>query len=410
MTETATQVLMARQPIFDTGVNVVAYELLYRSPDGRGPGGLVDGDRATSEVLISRYTSLHWSGGSSVVPAFVNLPQDMLEAESLPAVPPAELVIEVLEDASPTPALITALERYRETGYRIALDDFAHAGHLEPLIALADVVKLDVQALGERGLAEQVRLLAPHNVTLLAEKVETREEFEHCRTLGCTLFQGYFLRRPELLTGRVPESNRIVLLQLLAAFADPDVSTRQLIELIERDPPLTYRLLRVLNSCALGVRHPVSSLKEALVLLGRREVHKWVALLVLGARDGTPTELVRQALTVSRMSELLAGRSGRADPDRAFFAGLLRHMDALLDIPRETLLAEIDIGTEIREALEGGHNDVGDVLGKVCLFVDGRWTELPRGDDPAMLQGCYADSLDWTNETMQSMFSVASDP
>lgn len=408
MTEATTRVLMARQPIFDTGVNVVAYELLYRSPDGRGPGGLVDGDRASSEVLISRYTSLHWSGGSRVVPVFVNLPQDMIEAEALPAVPPADLVIEVLEDASPTPALITALERYRESGYRIALDDFAHAGHLEPLIALADVVKLDVQALGEHGLAEQIRLLAAHDVTLLAEKVETRAELDHCRELGCTLFQGFFLRRPELLTGRRPESNRIVLVELLAAFADPSFPTRRLVELIERDPPLAYRLLRVLNSCALGVRHPVSSLKEALVLLGRREVHKWVALLVLGARDGAPTELLRQALTISRMSELVAGRSGRADPDRAFFAGLLRHMDALLDIPRETLFAEIDIGTDIRKALEGGHNDVGSVLSRVCLFVDGRWTELPGVDDPTMLQDCYADSLDWTNEAMQGMFSALS--
>lgn len=398
----STKILMARQPIFNLDLKVVAYELLYRSEDGINPLPLISGDQASSRVILHSYTSICEAGSLRILPAFVNFTQQMLEADSLPPVPPQEMVIEILEDSVASPELIQAARRHAEAGYRIALDDFIYDASFDPLLDIADIVKVDIRALDESQLKEQVALLQPFKVTLLAEKVETHEEYALCRELGFNLFQGYFFSKPELLKGQSPQGNKLILMQLLSTLNEPEVRVETLKQLIERDPALTFKLLRLVNSSAFGLRREVSSLQEALVYLGINQLKKWISLIALADNYGKPSELTRQILLLARMSELVATPAADVDAEQAFMAGLLMHLDALLSISRDDILSQVDVSDNIKRALRGENGPLGTLLHQVQQFTQGKWESEDRML-MEMMQACYLSSLEWTHESMQLM-------
>ena len=396
------KILMARQPIFNLDLKVVAYELLYRSEDGINPLPLISGDQASSRVILHSYTSVCEAGSLRILPAFVNFTQQMLEADSLPPVPPQEMVIEILEDSIVTPELIQATKRHAEAGYRIALDDFIYDKSFDPLLEIADIVKVDIRAINGSRLEEQVALLKPFKVKLLAEKVETHEEYARCRELGFSLFQGFFFSKPELLKGQSPQGNKLILMQLLSALNDPEVEIETLKQLIERDPALTFKLLRLVNSSAFGLRREVSSLQEALIYLGMAQLKKWVSLIALADNYGKPSELTRQILMLARMSELVAAQSDQVDAEQAFMAGLLLHLDALLSLSLDDILAQVDVCDKIKAALRGTPSPLGTLLHQVQQFMQGQWETEDRSLMQAM-QASYLSSLEWTRESMQLM-------
>jgi Predicted signal transduction protein containing EAL and modified HD-GYP domains len=398
-----TKILMARQPIFNLDLKVVAYELLYRSEEGINPLPLISGDQASSRVIMHSYTSICEAGCLQVLPAFVNFTQTMLEADTLPPIPPQELVIEILEDSVVTPRLIQAARRLTAAGYRLALDDFIYTPDFDPLLEIADIVKVDIRVLDNSQLREQVALLQPFRVCLLAEKVETREEYAFCRELGFSLFQGYFFSKPELLKGHSPQGNKLILMQLLNALNDPATPFATLKQLIERDPALSYKLLRLVNSSAFGLRRELSSLQEALIYLGINQVKKWVSLIALAGNYGKPTELTRQILLLARMAELVAETVADVDPEQAFMAGLLVHLDALLSISRDDILDQINASDAIRGALRGDDSPLGWLLSQVERFIQGEWEGSHDPAWMAALQASYLDSLEWTLESMQLM-------
>ncbi len=397
----SSQVLMARQPIFDAQLRVVAYELLYRSDDQLEMANILNGHQATSSVLVNAYTSIIEQQERRRLPAFVNLPREMFETDALPAMSQKHLVIEVLEDVEVDETLIESVRFYKANGYRIALDDFIYDPKYDPLLALADIVKVDIMALGMPQVRETVARLKRFPLTLLAEKIETHDELHECIALGFKLFQGYFLRRPEIVEGRRLDSNQMILLQLLAELNQPEPATDTLVQLIEQDPGLTFRLLRIVNSAAMSRLNKINEIREALVLLGLDEVRKWIALLALSGHKHKPSELTRETLLAARMCELLVMQLDitSTTPGAAFLCGLLNRLDALLDIEREQMLKQISIGDTLREALEGGGSDLAVVVRRTYDYCDGHWSALKVSEQP-IYQRCYLDSLEWVNETM----------
>ncbi|WP_417534080.1 EAL and HDOD domain-containing protein [Marinobacterium stanieri] len=396
------QILMARQPIFNQQLKVVAYELLYRNNEGTNPLPLITGDQASSRVILHSYTSVSEAGNLRVLPAFVNFTQQMLEQDSLPSVPPKEIVVEILEDCLATPKLVATVKKLAEAGYTIALDDFIYHDDAIPLLEIARIVKIDLRALSANQLAEQVERLKPFNVRLLAEKVETHEEYTQCRDLGFDLFQGYFFSKPQLLKGSHVGSSKVILLQLMGALSKSDVEFSEIEALIERDPGLTYKLLRLVNSSAFGLQRQVNSIQDTLVYLGLNELKKWLSLITLADNPGKPTELVRQLLLLARMSELTAQAEQLDSPGEAFMCGLLLHLDGLLDMSTEDALAQIQVGDHIRAAVMDGEGAVGELVHRVEAFVRGTLVS----DDLAMvsrLHTTYLQSLQWTRESMQLM-------
>ncbi|SEF74310.1 EAL and HDOD domain-containing protein [Marinobacterium lutimaris] len=403
MTE-ASQVLMARQPIFDRELNVVAYELLYRSDDETSVAKIINGHQATSSVLLNAYTSIIENQEPKRLPAFLNLPREMFEADTLPSMSHKQLVIEVLEDVKVDSTLLEAVARYKQAGYRIALDDFVYSPEYDPLLALADIIKLDILALGMDQVRNHVSHLKQFRASLLAEKIETYEELRECIALGFKLFQGYFLQRPEVVAGRRLESNEAVLLQLVAELNQAEPDDIRVTDLIEQDPALTYRLLKIVNSAALAMQHPINSVHEALVILGLNEVRKWISLIALSGQKRKPSELTRQILTAARLAELVTTKinSLEVSASGAFLGTLLYRLDAALDIDREHLLTEIAISEEIKDAVRDGSGPLGKLIKKTYALCDGDWNNLPC-DELEVYRESYLQALTWVNETMSCL-------
>jgi EAL and modified HD-GYP domain-containing signal transduction protein len=284
---------LARQPIYDNGLRIAGYELLFRGGDTT-EARFTNGDQATSEVITSSVVDIGLSNLVGNHPAFINATAGFLSGQlPLPELK-GQIVLEVLEDIEVDEALVARLRDLSARGYRVALDDFVLRPGYEPLLGVADYVKLDVCALDREQIIDHVARIRPHNVRLIAEKVETHEMMALCQELGFDMFQGFFFCRPRLISGKRPEANRLAVMQLITRLQDPEAGMDELERLVTCDPALSYRLLRYINSAYCGVRVEVTSIRQALILVGTSLVRSWATLLLLSRlSDGKPSELIK---------------------------------------------------------------------------------------------------------------------
>ena len=401
-----TDVLVGRQPIYRRNMDVYAYELLFRQ-QGADQAEFTDGDSATSRVLYNTFVEI---GVDDIVGrhrAFVNLtPAFLLGRYPLPRAE-GQLVLEILEDTPVTDEIVEAVANLRARGYTIALDDFVYQPHLEPLVRMADIIKIDLMQLGEGQLEEHVHRLSRDGTRLLAEKVETHEEFHHCRELGFDLFQGFFFCKPEVVRGNHLPTNRVAVAELLAALQDPEVELSTLEKLISRDVTLSYRLLRLINSAYFSLRREVDSVGRALLLLGLDAIRNWATLLTLSSVEDKPTELVRTAVVRARLCQNLGTR---ADPDTGsdlyFTVGLFSTLDALLDQPLEDALGQLPLSQPVAAALLEGSGTPGAVLACALAYEQGDWRAVETntcGIAPASVRDAYLEALQWADDLMREI-------
>lgn len=397
------QVLMARQPIFDRNQKVVAYELLYRTEDAQGHA-LFANSEATSEVLLNAYTSISDAGEVKRVPAFINLTRDILVEQKLPEVSKKHIVLEILEDIEPDDEVVEAVRQLHSEGYRIAMDDFVYDPKFDALLELSQIVKVDVYELSDEQIKEQVKQLRRHKVTLLAEKIETHQQLETCIELGFKLFQGHFLSKPKVIKGKKIQGSQVALMQLIQELQSPKATPEKLEELIIRDPALTYKLLRIVNSAGYSLVRQVESIAEAIVLLGLEQVKKWATLIAMSSNQDKPEELSRSLLVRGRMCEEIAQAQKLSNYGSYFMAGMMSGLHALLDIDRETMLEQVPLGDDIKNAVSLGQGEIGQVLRNVVNYENGDWDLLPTDLDGPLYDKAYRASLEWTQESMQAMY------
>jgi EAL and modified HD-GYP domain-containing signal transduction protein len=399
--------LLARQPIFDGNMQVVAYELLCRNSDLKFITS-TDGDAASSQVLLNAFTELSIEQVVGKHKAYVNFTRTLLD--SPPPFNRQKLVIEVLEGQQIDASMLHSLKQLREQGYTIALDDFELNEESESLVAYADIIKLDVLSLSPEQLQYHINYLKPFGITLIAEKVETYEMFEQCKALGFDLFQGYFLAKPRVITGRKISENKQSVLQLLSALHDPNVPLEKTERMIARDTLLSFKLLRLVNSAAFGLHRDVESLRQAIMLLGLNKLKNWVNLLALSNLSGKPHELSIAALTRARMCEMISTRlNERGRPDSYFTVGLLSTLDAFLDTPLEELLRNLSLSEALNQAMLTHSGPEGLVLQVVQAHEQGHWQDIDwnrleeLGLTSESLAEIYLDALHWVAETMNSL-------
>ncbi|WP_299176555.1 EAL and HDOD domain-containing protein [uncultured Neptuniibacter sp.] len=397
------QILMARQPIFDRNQKVVAYELLYRTEDAQGHA-LFSNSEATSEVLLNAYTSISDAGQLKQVPAFINLTRDILVEQRLPEVPKKHIVLEILEDIEPDEEVVSAVEKLHKQGYRIALDDFVYDSKFSGLLDLCQIVKVDVLEHTSEELKEQVAALRKHKVTLLAEKIENHQKLEECVDLGFKLFQGHFLSKPKVIKGKKIQGSQVALMQLIQELQNPKATPEKLEEMIIRDPALTYKLLRIVNSAGYSLVRQVESVAEAIVLLGLEQVKKWATLIAMSSSQEKPEELSRSLLIRGRMCEQIAQEKKLSNYGSYFMAGMMSGLHALLDIERDTMLEQVPLGDDIKNAVSMGQGPIGEVLRNVVNYENGDWDLLPSDLDGNLYDSAYRSSLEWTQESMQAMY------
>jgi EAL and modified HD-GYP domain-containing signal transduction protein len=386
----ASSVAVARQPILDARQRLQGYELLHRGPAAYG-------EQATAQVLLAAFGDIGLRSLVGSHPAWINVSRRfLLDVDPLP-LPPDEVVLELLENQSLDDELIGRLQELHAAGFRIALDDFSYTAAAHDVLGLASIVKVDVLDGGMEHATRQAALLKPYGVTLLAEKVEDREMFEHCRALGYELFQGYFFCKPELVHGREIPTSASSSLHDIAVLSRSDATFEEIEAVVTRDPGLTLRLLRLLNSAAYSLRSRVTSVHDAVTMLGARTVRQWAMLLVLGGMSTDCDELVPTALSRARTLSRLAERRG-GDTDAAFSVGLLSVADALLGVEMATALDGLPLADAVTGALLDRSGPDGAALTAVLDF---EWGTSPVGDPGAqdVLGECYAEALTWSLQT-----------
>ncbi|MEQ8483312.1 MAG: HDOD domain-containing protein [Pseudomonadales bacterium] len=393
---------LARQPIYDRHLRVGGYELLFRPDAGAGDAGVVDGDRATSEVISTGIVDIGLERLVGTVPAFINVTARFLQGELPLPQRKGQIVLEVLEDIPIDEALVARLRELSTAGYRLALDDFVFRPGCEALLPMVDYVKLDVLALGEDALGEYVTRLRPYGALLLAEKVETHEVMTRCAELGFDLFQGYFFCRPKIITGKRPEASRVTVMHLLARIRDPEASLDELEQLVSRDPAISFRLLRYINSAYCAVSVEVTSIRQALVLVGTRQVRDWATLMLMSRlSDDKPSELMVTALVRARLCERLGQGLPGYDRSQCFTLGLLSVLDALLDQPMADVVGQLPLDEATRDALVGEPGPLGTLLAQVLAYEQGRFTDA--GEAAGRLAPAYVDALAFADAMQQNM-------
>jgi c-di-GMP-related signal transduction protein len=362
---------VARQTILTAEESVFGYELLFRngvedffcSPDADAAS------RSTLNTSMLIGLDVLCDGRR----AFINCTRDILLKDYITLLPQAQCVIEVLETVPADDLVIAACKRMKDAGYMIALDDFAVNDPREALTGLADIIKVDLKATSAADAAKMVKRYGPRRCRMLAEKVETPEEFVAAKKAGFLYFQGYFFRRPEILTAHEIPANRLNYLRMLTAVSQRELDVRALENLVKSEAALCYRLLRYLNSAAFGFAAEIHSVRHALSILGEREVRRWIRLVAtLGAGQGKTTDLVLSALVRARFCELLTPKLQHADSD-LFLLGMLSLMDTILEIPMQQVLDSIPIDHESKSVLLGGSGPLRPFYQLMLAQESGEW-------------------------------------
>lgn len=379
MPEPLATVLFARQPIYDRHRELAGCELLFRPAPGASAAGF-DGDFATRQVLISAFTETSLRDVCENTPAFINFSAATLQA-ALPF-SPDEMVIEVLETVEASPAVVDTLRHCRKLGYRIALDDYQLEDASHPLLDVADIVKLDYPAYSADGLIRVIAALreAAPRLQLLAEKIETPEDFARCHAAGCDLFQGYFLARPAPVHGQRLPSDRLSVLHLLAELNRPDIGFNELTAIIRRDPFISVRLLKMAGSAYFSRSREITSVQMAVSLLGKRRILSLANLLALTRLDDKPHALQRLALARGELCQALADRL-LDSPGSGFTVGLFSCLDAFFDRPIEQVLAELPLHESLSRAILHHDGPLGLILATAKRLERG---ELDALDWPAL--------------------------
>lgn len=396
-------VYVARQPIFTKNKKIHGYELLFREslsnffPD-------IDGDTATSKLLYNSFFTIGVEKITGFKVAFINFTRDLL-LNRVPLMFPRErIVVEILEDVEPRKEIVDVCREISEKGYDIALDDFFYRSDMEPLIGLANTIKFDFRATPIDEMRTVVKKLAKYDVNLLAEKVETHEEFKKALKMGFSYFQGYFFCKPEIIKGRDIQSSRMNLLELMATANKKDFKFHELEKIILRDVAISYKLLRYINSVYFRTISNISSIKQAIVLLGEKGIRRFVSLIAMAKlASDKPDELIRTSIIRAKFCELIGKKDGApVNHSELFTLGLFSLIDAILDDTMESLMEKLPLSEDIKGALVHKSGKLKDYLSLTVAYETGDWEGVSKSAtslnlDEGGLPDSFMEALTWAD-------------
>ena len=408
-------IILARQPIFNRDKEVVAYELLYRSQRTGASSDraeFIDGDRATSSVVIDALLNIGLDSLTSNKPAFINFTEGMILDDYISMLPKESIVVELLEDVQPSKDLLQRCLQIRIEGYTLALDDFVFSDDHLPLLLLANIVKMDFMNTSATQLKAIVQKYAPTGIRFLAEKVETQQDYQRALEWGYEYFQGYFFAKPTVVRAAALTPSRLNLTRLMHETSKPDFDFTAMSKMIMQDMGLTMKFLKLMGFILPGAkRRGVASVRQGLVMIGNNSVRKWIYLLAMKdfAQD-LPDELTRIALTASRFCESYGRRLGYSS-DECFMVGLFAHGESIMNLPMVDILRDLAVSSDVKDALIYKQGVLSKVLELFLAYIQGDWklveellaiTGVPIEDVVAF----YLEAVSWS-DSLQHEVSVA---
>jgi len=400
-------IFVGRQPIYGRRLELHAYELLYRGSDV-DYADFSEGDRATSQVLLNTFTEFGLERIVGGHLAFINLTRGFIIGEYPLPVPRTQVVLEVLEEVEPDEQVLAGLEDLHRRGFKIALDDFVYRPDRDAMLALADIVKLDVLGLGPDEIRARFERLKPLGIKLLAEKIETREQFDFCRELGFDYFQGYFLAKPNIVSGSSIPANSLNLLRLMAEFQNAEQDFERIAEIVSQDVALCYKILRHINAAIYGMPRRIDSVREAVTYLGLATVKNLACLFLLSDGDEQPHELLVTAMMRAKMCELLA-RAGHVTGASGYFTvGLFSTLDALLNAPMDRILRKLPLAEDLQQALLDGQGPMAEALRCTLAYERGDWEAVRCfGLSRATIKSAFLEAVVWVEAVDKEISAIA---
>lgn len=401
------KIFVARQPIFNRMERVVAYELLFRSGDV-GAYHSDDDDEATVSVILGAFLLLGMDKATDKKRAFINFTRNLLKRDIVMQLPSQSVVIEILENIEPDEEIIEICANLKKMGYLIALDDFIFSDKFRKLLPFIDIIKVDFLETVGQERKTVMDVIGNSHIKFLAEKVETREDFEQAVSWGYSYFQGYFFSKPEILSEEDVPSYKVQYIRILQELQRADLDYGRMEEIIKYDVAFSFKLLKYVNSAHFGFRQKVHSIRQALILLGKRQVAQWISLLILRelGRD-RPAETVVLSIMRAKFGEILTEKlkmkSLSAD---AFLMGMFSLLDSILGKPMEDILKDLPVPTEVKLALLGADNKLGSLYQLIVAYEKGEWDrfsyyagrcQIAEDDVPDL----YLQSFQWLTVFLQ---------
>lgn len=390
---TVTGSALSRQAIYDHDLQVWAYELRYVEPHSENGPLSVSSDDTTSSVILSAFAEFGLSRVVGSKQAFIHASVKTITGEMALPIPSQRVTLEVRDYEYRVEHLVPALRARKREGFSIALVDFVYTDDVDPLLGVVDYVKLNYPRLGEAGLVEHTSILKRFGVQAVVTGLQTSEQVLSCANMGYGYFQGDFLFKPQVLKRRELPANFVVVSDLLSKLQNPDVRFKEIEEVIKKDAALSVAVLKFLNSSAYGFRQEVSSVAQAVSLLGLNEFMKWTLLVVLSARFEKPAEILTTARIRARTCELFAKSQRSAPPATAFMVGLLSVLDAILDRPMTELLDELPVTAEVRSAILEFAGGAGEILEKV-VTREQQFLDIDSAEQEA-LTTAWIEAVEW---------------
>ena len=397
---------IARQPIFKKNMRIFGYELLFRNNSSEKVYKGVDADQASSRVVMESFYSRGVDSITGGKPAFINFTARLLEENIATLFPKEVLVIEILEDIEPTPEIIEACQILHRKGYTLAMDDFVYRPEYDPLISISRIIKFDFLNSSPKEIKKTIKKARLEKKWLLAEKIQTIEDFQVAVDLGFSLFQGYFFSKPVTLSAKALSPLKVSYISLLKEINSYDyLDYHKLAETIRNDVALSYRLLKLVNSAFYGLRTEIKDIAQAITIIGTTEIRKWIFMIALmGLSSDKPDELVKMSMIRGRFLEGINSKGIRAYPGEVVFqAGLFSLLDALMDTPMENALEGIHLAEEIREALVGHTGTLYSMLELIFNLERSNWDKVDEltallGIDSLLVSGEYLNAITWCND------------
>ena len=359
-------VFIGRQPIFDRKENIYAYELLHRK-DETNVFPNMNPEEATLQLLINTFLTVGIDEVVGQTKSFVNFSEKLLSHDIMNQIDPDYVVIEILEDTKVTLSFIQKLKKLRNKGFTLALDDFvmeADNNLYDEVFKLVHIIKIDYLFTPEDERKRMENIIKGYpNLSLLAEKIETEEQYIEARRSGYHLFQGYYFAKPEIVKRSDIPSNQVLHFHLFQMLNKEDVDVDEVSQLIMHDVSLSYKLMRYINSLAFNIPNEINSIRQAIMLMGLTETTKWIRILIMndlakGKGKGREKALISNSILRAKTCELVAKHNGKADTDKYFLAGMFSQINVIMQQGWDDILTRLSFTDEINNTLRGVQTDI----------------------------------------------------
>jgi len=392
-------IFVGRQPIYNRNLGIFGYEMLFRASHINNANTRLSEDGATSQVIINTFIDMGLDNlvGNSM--ASINLTERFLLNDDAIPLPPERIILDIQANTLINDHTLSALQRLKDTGFTLALEDFRDTPNFSDLLKIADIFKMDIKNNTHDEIVSRVKSLKKYNLKILAEKVETLEEYENYTKMGFNYFQGFFLSRPRVIKSKTLETSKLAVMQLLSTLHSTGTDISEIEKAISADLSLSYKLLKLINSAFFNLPNEVDSIKRAVIFLGRRKLSGWASMLALSSMNDRPIELVKMAMVRAKTCELIALKLGLKDEDQYFTAGMFSALDILMEQPIKALISPLPLSDEVKLAILEHTGNIGIIVKCSQLLETSAAEKLSiKGITKAELSALYFEADRWALE------------